>query len=805
MTPIPSQPTSATRQNSTRVRTSNTDGGLASGPRTVGVFNGCALAAVSVAALALLASCSEDDGPATSGAAACLNGVQADCKPVAELVSESKMLGQVSSEASSLSSTLVLEVGSVATGKNLKKLVTFGNSGNVTFPAGYRIKSVRMEYAAGSPEEGDVKSLECWNADGTKRCEQMDSQWRLIVPKGYSPKTGQTTTENFVIQFNAFDNKPRTGVVQIELVGIAASTLTFHLNVVAKTGAPKANLAPKDLNFATVPPKQCATEKVQLLNSGDAVLAIDAINLMGIDKSFQMRLTDPADVDSEWHAGGAVWTLAKQLQVLIKGSAEFEVKFCPPDDKKKQGQIKFVGNDSSAPALSVLANSSVPCIHVDPKSLSFGGAIPGLQSALTLTLENCGSQELVINELQLTEDTADANQEFFIDQSGLATSGKLKAPPPLSPQNPLKLGINEKANVIVLYAPADITPANSKDTATIKVISNAYTVPVVKLEGVGVQQICPVAKVKVAEGGQVIPQTTLHLNGSSSVAPGGGQIKKYKWTVKQPQGSNQPLLPSANFPNPTLQANTAGDYTFCLNVWDQNDVISCDSQCATVQVLPTNAIHIELLWDTPSDPDQVDSGPAAGADLDLHFAHPLASGLDHDCDGVGDPWFSNPWDTFWFNPKPSWGAVGTTDDPTLDLDDTDGAGPENLNVEESEGSLDQPVAYSIGVHYWNDHGFGTSYATVSIYLQGALALQFTKVKMDPLDMWYVGKLNWPNTMSGGPKKPFDTCYQSGQSCTAGKNLMWQPKGDWCITKCYEDKAFVQTVGGAAAGTCKKGP
>ncbi len=756
--------------------------------------------------LALLASCSDTSTPGGgTGAAVCLNGVQADCKPVAEVTSESKALGQVSSEASTLTGNLVLDVGTVVKGKDLTRLVTFGNSGNATFPAGYRIKSVRMDYAVGSPEEGDVKSLECWSADGSKRCEQMDAQWRLIVPKGYSPKVGQSTTENFAVKFTSFDNKPRSGVIKVELQGISASTLTFNINVSTKTGSPKANLAPKDISFPYVPPKQCATEKVQLLNTGEATLAIDSINLAGVDKSFQMKLTDPADVDTEWHDGGAVWTLAKQLQVVPNGSAEFEVKFCPADDKKKQGQIKFVGNDSSAPALTVTANSSVPCIQVSPSLMGFGGAIPGSQSPMDLVMKNCGSQELIITELQLTEDTADANQEFFIDQAPLAASGKLKAPPPLSAENPLKLGINEQATVIVNYAPADITKEGGKDTGEIKVISSAYVSPIVKLEGIGVEQTCPIAKVKVVEGEEVVPQTNLHLNSLSSLAPGGGQIKKWKWTVKQPSGSNQPLLPSATFPNPTLQANAAGEYEFCLDVWDQNDVKSCVPACIKVLVIPNNAIHVELLWDTPSDPDQTDNGPAAGADLDLHFAHPLASGLDHDCDGVGDPWFSNPWDAFWFNPNPSWGAAIITDDPSLDLDDTDGAGPENLNVEESEGSLDEPVSYSVGVHYWNDHGYGTSYATVSIYLQGGLALQFTKVKMDPLDMWYVGKLNWPNTMSGGPKKPFDTCYQSGQSCSAGKNLMWQPKGDWCITKCYEDKAFVQTVGGAASGNCKKVP
>ena len=176
--------------------------------------------------------------------------------------------------------------------------------------------------------------------------------------------------------------------------------------------------------------------------------------------------------------------------------------------------------------------------------------------------------------------------------------------------------------------------------------------------------------------------------------PGAPKIDKYKWTVKQPPGSNQPLLPNAKFPNPTLLANAAGEYTFCLEVVDANGTKSCQQTCKTVLVVPNNAVHVELLWDTPADPDQTDTGPMAGADLDLHFSHELAFGPDIDCDGAGDPWFSNPFDCFWYNANPNqWGSMSPAkkDDPHLDLDDTDGAGPENLNLEEPEGTAVAPT------------------------------------------------------------------------------------------------------------------
>lgn len=319
---------------------------------------------------------------------------------------------------------------------------------------------------------------------------------------------------------------------------------------------------------------------------------------------------------------------------------------------------------------------------------------------------------------------------------------------------------------------------------------------------------CPVAKVKVVEGPEVVPEMTLHLKGTGSHTASGKPVAKYKWTVKQPTGSNQPLLPDAHQAEVELHAQASGEYQFCLEVWDSSGWKSCQPACETVLVIPNDGIHVELTWDTPKDADQSDNGPGAGADLDLHFAHPLASQPDQDCDGKADPWFDNPWTMFWFNPIPAWGDPGSIlDDPDMDLDDTDGAGPEIVNMQMPEGTAAAPIAYSIGVYYSDDHGFGPSYATVSVFLQGGLAVQVSKVKLKAQDMWYVGKLNWPNSMSGGSAKVFEACHQSGLSCQAGKNLMWQPKGEWCITPCYTPPpgsgAIPAKLPGAA--TCTAGP
>jgi hypothetical protein len=110
-------------------------------------------------------------------------------------------------------------------------------------------------------------------------------------------------------------------------------------------------------------------------------------------------------------------------------------------------------------------------------------------------------------------------------------------------------------------------------------------------------------------------------------------------------------------------------------------------------------------------------------------------------------WFDQPFDCFWFNAHPEWGSFDPEidDNPGLDRDDTDGAGPENINLE-----LPEAVTYRVGVHYWNDHGYGPAYATVRVWLTGALVWQSELTKLHDSDMWQVIAITW----TGVPSHPY---------------------------------------------------
>jgi len=766
---------------------------------------GAILAALTLVAPTL--GCGSDDGTGGAGGSdnpyqCVLKATQLDCKASIEV-------RDANGVTLNSGANVKVPVGNVATGKHIDLKFSISNTANAASAALLQIQDILVGYEAKSSDEAEKGlAFQCLDKTGTIPCSQMKGKWERVVPSGVN-NAGWTQKLDFIIRYKRYDDQARVASVILKVLG--DPTLKgnqFLVRFGTDLGSPKIQMSPPALDFQQVKPGAEGDKKFQVTNTGDALLELKSMNLTG-SAGFTLHQTK---------GGKGHLPNTKPLQfdppigIEPGKSKEFWVKFKAKDDKGKQGKVVVSTNDPSPGengTLLITANAQLPCMKLQPASkVNFGGIKLGEPTEREVKICNCGGVPLVVEKINFGDATN--SDEYALDYKN--TSQKypgVDAKKGPTKDKPINIKVNDCAPFNVVYTPSDESPVDKAtgepkpDIAEIVINSNAFTdKKTVICEGIGVKKTCPTAKVTVKEGEEVIPQTMLHLKGDQSKATGGGTIKKYKWTVKQPAGSNQVFVPGDAFPNPTFTANAAGEYEFCLNVWDQNDKKSCSPGCVTVLVLPEEAIHVELLWKTPADPDETDTGPAAGADMDLHFAHPYAQGPDIDCDKKPDPWFSNPFDTFWFNPNPNWGSANPkiNDDPSLDLDDTDGAGPENLNLDDPEGKVGKPVQYAVGVHYWNDHGFQTSYATVNIYIMGVLALQISKVKMDVLDMWYVGKINWPNTMSQGVLDPFQICYQSGNPCKGGKR--WLPKGDYCITPCYVNPAFTATQSGANPTVCK---
>ncbi len=369
-------------------------------------------------------------------------------------------------------------------------------------------------------------------------------------------------------------------------------------------------------------------------------------------------------------------------------------------------------------------NAGPPCLAALPDMLQFCGVALGDSKAMQVSIEACGGPVTIAKVA-----FAGPNPEAFAlgdDPVGLT------------------LPAGDVATLDVTFTP----PAEGVFTAILTIWMAEdlapLHVPLAAQGGPAEAGTCGSPELYVSEGERVVPQTKLHLDGSQVSASSPDPIAKYEWTVEQPPGAASVIAPSRHHPSPSLEVNVAGVYILHLRVWDQLDNEHYVGWRA-VFVIPDQALHVELLWHTPDDLDEADEGPEAGADLDLHFMHPFAEG----------DWFGD-FTTYWFNPAPEWGAMGDKgDDPSLDRDDTDGAGPENLNLAQPEDGL----TYLIGVHYWNDHGFGASHATVRVYVHGALAYQASE-EMTMLDLCEFATVSWPS----GVVSPVGPA-PNGTSCT----------------------------------------
>lgn len=616
------------------------------------------------------------------------------------------------------------------------------NSGNGTL----QISKVDFLYDTKTADEASSPAFTC-QGPGGKPCA---GAWPALVAQ---EKGGGELT--FTVQFvPRADGLDRQAVIR--LTSNAKDKTVTTLKFSTASGAPRLVASPEIVDFGYVGLGAEKLVDLKIFNTGTGELVISSIDLSLLDGERFAVIVEGKEL-----AAGGVVALQPELRIAKNESASLKALYRGKDELPHTGAIRIQSNDPSLTAeggpgikaIPVKANSTGPCLLIKPATVVFGATAIGATGIQTVLLESCGDEPVVITAIAFDGPAG----EFGIDATKLA-GGALP-----TEAAPLTVPKNGSATLTVFYQPDAANPLKDglpvPDLANVLMTSNiAAKTSKIKLEGVATSADCPTAIITIQEGDTVVPQTLLHLDGLQSMAPSGA-VAKYKWEVTQPKGSVGLFLPADAAPQVTFQPNVAGDYVFRLKVWDAAGKESCFPAVRTVKVLPDQAIHVELLWNTPADPDQGDSGPAAGADLDLHFAHDFGSVLDFDNDAKPDPWFDAKYDCFWFNKSPEWGSYDPNidDNPSLDRDDTDGAGPENLNLTLPEDGHE----YAVGVHYYNAHGWGKSIAEVRIYIYGQLQYQVTSPDLNQGDVWYVADVAWPSAniaakLPGGGGKFFIT-------------------------------------------------
>jgi len=434
----------------------------------------------------------------------------------------------------------------------------------------------------------------------------------------------------------------------------------------------------------------------------------------------------------------------------LSAGAQFKltVGFKPDSLRTTAGELQIRSNaENQKMHIELMGNAAAPCVQVVPGPVEFPATSIGGKRLVPVRIESCGGQAV---RLEAIEISMGASHYSMTNQPQLPLEL-----PAIDPDQASRPGLD----LLLAFEP----DAERLFQGTLVVKSTDPELPErqVPLSGRGVENQCPVPQLNTTEI-QVHPLDIVTLDGSASTDSDGpgGQPTEYYWTVverpegstSQPVGSFHDINMPANGgvpaqPNASQSAffvDLAGNYVLALSVVDEHGARAPSSLCPDVharlhiRAVPGEKLHVQLTWDTPGDADQTDD---FGTDVDLHLRHPNSSG-----------WFQlDDLDCHYQNTQPDWGRQGDhEDDPSLDIDDVNGAGPENINLARPENTGAYPMGYQVGVHYFSAEGIDSfdtsatleSHARVRIFIDGRVAFEGQRTLRQTDDFWHVGQIQF---------------------------------------------------------------
>lgn len=481
-------------------------------------------------------------------------------------------------------------------------------------------------------------------------------------------------------------------------------------------------VTPASVDFGDVAVLYSSAAPVQVINAGLASLEIASVSIAGADAALFA-------VDN-----------AGPLSLAKDESAVFSVTFAPDTYLPFAAELVIESNDEEHPDLRVpLTGTGVYAptadIAVTPQALEFGTVEVGDTAYQVLEISNEGGATLTLGN------AVQRGSGAFTLQ-GADPSGYSIAP-------------GQSQQLIWAYTP---TIAEG-DNGTYVIESNDPDEPeitVTILGNGGGDFVYPEAVINCDE--TIEPRQVVVLDGSGSSDPEGKELS-FNWTLDgTPVGSDVDEIIDDTLPIAHFTTDVAGEYTVGLVVTNTDGVSSAKRSCK-MDAIPTEQLHVELSWSTNS------------ADLDLHLVMvdevaTCEDGLDNDLDGfvdcdaisadddgpcasspeckggVSQGLFSLPNDCNYCSGVNDWGVLlDGNDNPSLDIDDRSGYGPENTNI-------DVPVdgTYRVLIHYFDDHGDGDTVAIVRVYAMGTIIGERT-LTMGLNTVWEVGQINWTGSGS----------------------------------------------------------
>ena len=570
-----------------------------------------------------------------------------------------------------------------------------------------------------------------------------DEPIRLTVR--YQPEEGGAIDQAFF----RFRSNDRESIVEI--------------NLRSSDQGPMIAVTPASVSFPAVDAGQRELAPLLISNFGLSDLVISRFEING-SADFSVL------VDGEPATG----ELDPPLRLTPGENREVTVVYEPPTAGPDEGELVISSNDLVSPnfAVPISANGAAPCIQVLPDLLDFGGGRlvesrdEESPNVLPVTIESCGSSPLRISRIEFEGESFDlatalepASEDELLILPAAGGAGEA------FPSESLEIG----------FWPLEEQAYGGQ----LKIYSNASVEPIiVELFGRGTENACPLPAV-TQELFQVEPLEVITLDGTPSADPG-GSVERWVWTVlERPTGSvsqvvenlSNPIDPAGGGPvddesTPTASffVDLAGRYVVELQVYDNLGQRSCAPRTSAqviIEAIPEKDFHIQLVWSTPDDPDETDN---LGTDIDLHFKHENA--------GMGWGESARTWDCYFENKSPDWGAPGDLlDNPSLDIDDTNGAGPENVNLDRPEVG----VSYDVGAIYFRSEStFGLegvnprvehpSYVTVRLFVRGELLAEFVDQELNRgRQLWHVASILWCEDATRCPEFTFhNEIYEEGE-------------------------------------------
>lgn len=428
-----------------------------------------------------------------------------------------------------------------------------------------------------------------------------------------------------------------------------------------------------------------------------------------------------ASVSIEDDCGGCFLLLDAPTVIQAVETLDLRVRFRPVVAGPATATLRVIASSPEVTLEASLVGEGIdarrPDIAVTPSAVDFGFVPAGGVAVGSFTVRSTGGLDLLVDRIRI--DPADAPFRITTSTPTPAMPGQL------APGTSAQVG---------LRAELDATETGTRSAQILietnvleeKNVPGAPGVVSVPLSALG--NLPPVAV--VGEDLVVEPFSEVQLDGSMSFDQDNPQDLplSFRWTLSDSPGGSRAEFVRSSTARPVLRPDLAGRYELELVVVDGLGLESAPARLA-VEAFPDEAIRIELIWDHPD------------SDLDLHLIRGGGTFCDcatsvhyRDCARVGN----------WFPATP--GA-----NPSLDIDDRSGFGPENINIEgDGTAKFVPPESFTLAVHYFSNASQVSSWpttssnATVRIFIYGLLAAEATRTMINEREVWIVGTLDWPS-------------------------------------------------------------